>query len=64
MIKHYIVKFPLTNNMSPVDYIVKDKFMETKEQEALWYYNKSREHDNLPALNKLPAGVKFIPIYE
>ncbi len=59
----YKVKFPLTHDMSPIDYVVQDKPTESKEEEALWYYNKSREHDGLPPLTKLPTGTKFSAIY-
>ena len=58
----YKAKFPITEDMSPIDYTVSDKLMETKEQEALWHYNHSRAHDGLSPLKKLPSGVKFIPI--
>ncbi len=45
--------------MSPISYVVSGSYMETKEEEALWYYNKSREHDGLPPLDKLPKGTTF-----
>ena len=60
---NYRAIFPLTYDMSPISYVVSDNPQESKESEALWHYNKSREHDGLPALNKLPAGVKFEAIY-
>ena len=41
------------------DYIVSDKTMETKEEEALWHYNRSRDHDGLPPVSKLPMGTTF-----
>jgi len=55
--------FPVTYNMSPIDYVVSDKPMESKEEEALWHYNKSREHDGLKPLAELPYGVEFRPLY-
>lgn len=55
----YKAIFPLCNDMSPISYIVGDKSRETKEQEALWHYNKSRDHDGLPPLMRLPKGTKF-----
>ena len=48
--------------MSPIDYVVSDKGMETKEEEALWSYNRSRAHDGLRPLTELPSGVRFVPI--
>ena len=62
----YKVFFPVTKNMSPIDYVVKDSLMQTKEEDALWHYNKSREHDGLPPLESvddLPRGTRFEPIY-
>jgi hypothetical protein len=59
----YKAKFPLTMNMSPISYVVEDKTMESKEEEALWHYNKSREHDGLPPLERLPKGTTFEAIH-
>jgi hypothetical protein len=39
-----------------------DKFMETKEEEALWHLNSAREHDGLPPRERLPKGSTFSPI--
>lgn len=55
----YKAKFPLCYEMSAISYIVTGNRNETKEQEALWHYNKSREHDGLQPLSRLPKGVKF-----
>jgi hypothetical protein len=63
MRQKYKVFFPITHDMGPCDYIVSDKSMETKEQEALWHYNKAREHDGLSPLSTLPKGVKFVEIF-
>lgn len=63
MNKYYKATFPPTTHMSQIDYIVSDKFMETKEEEALWHYNHSRDHDGLRPLSSLPKGVKFEKIY-
>ena len=38
--------------------------MESKEEEALWYFNKCREHDGLRPLNLLPFGTTFTAIEE
>lgn len=50
--------------MSPIDYIVRSSPMETLEENALWHYNKSREHDGLPPIDYLPDGTKFVTIEE
>lgn len=50
--------------MSPIDYLVKSTPMESKEENALWHYNRSREHDGLAPLDELPKGVRFVPIHE
>jgi len=60
----YRVFFPLTNKMSKIDYVVSDKSMETKEEEALWNYNRSRDHDGLLPLSELPKGAVFKAIEE
>jgi hypothetical protein len=62
--KKYKVTFPLCNSMSQISYIIKSYPQETKEKAALWAYNKSREHDGLLPLKRLPKGVKFTPIFE
>ena len=55
----YKVFFPVTSKMSPIDYVVSDKPMESKEEEALWFYNNSRDHDGLSPLSALPRGTRF-----
>ena len=56
----WLVKFPIMHDMSPITYKVRDKPMETKEEEALWHYNHSREHDGLSPLDELPIGTEFL----
>jgi hypothetical protein len=55
----YKAHFPITVQMSPIDYVVSEKPMESKEEEALWHYNRSRAHDGLRPLHELPEGVRF-----
>jgi hypothetical protein len=55
----YKVTIPITPAMPMADYVVSDKTMETKEEEALWHYNRSRDHDGLPPVSKLPMGTTF-----
>jgi hypothetical protein len=60
----YKAIFPFSHNMGTVaPVIVWDKLMETKEEEALWHYNKCREHDGLHSLSSLPKGTRFEEIY-
>lgn len=56
----YTARFPITHDMSPITYTVSETAMETKEENALWHYNRSREHDCLPPLDELPEGVVFV----
>lgn len=61
----YKVHFPLTSEMSPIGYIVTDSASgESKEEQALWHYNRSRNHDGLAPLTRLPRGTRFEPIFE
>lgn len=60
----FLVEFPNTNRLSAISYRVSDKYMESKEEEALWHYNRSRDHDRLPPLNELPEGVIFTEIFD
>lgn len=50
---------PNTKDMSAWDIIVSDKPMESWQEEALWHYNKSRDHDGLPPINWLPTGTEY-----
>jgi hypothetical protein len=61
---NYNCKIPVTRLMPPSSYIVRDKGMESKEEEALWHYNRSRAHDGLPPVGVLPLGTEFVPIEE
>lgn len=61
----YTAHIPFIDDMGSISPIrgCRDSGSETKEQEALWHINSMRDHDNLPHLNELPYGVKFIPEY-
>ncbi len=50
---------PITRNVSPVAIYCQAYSMETKEENALWDYNRIREHDGLPPLDTLPEGTTF-----
>ena len=59
----YEATFPFIDDMGTVSpVVVEDKYMETKEEEALWHLNKSREHDGLRLRKHLPRGTKFVRV--
>ena len=55
----YKAYFPITRKMSPFEVVVQDSAIETKEQEALWHYNRAREYEGLYPLRCLPNTVRF-----
>lgn len=56
----YKVTFPATNDLgSFTENNIFASFMESEEDNALWHYNKAREHDGLPPVKELPEGTKF-----
>lgn len=55
----YKAIIPLTYEMPGMVVTVEDKTMECKEEEALWNFNRSREHDGLIPVTKLPRGTRF-----
>ena len=62
MASRYLVKVPITNDMSSFSTNAKSSPMETVEENALWDYNRSREHDGLPPLSKMPKGTTYTRI--
>ena len=52
----YVVNFPLTRKMSPIQFVVSDKPSESWYEKALGHYNHARSHDGLPPLEALPQG--------
>jgi hypothetical protein len=59
----YRVTFPFIPSMGSVlPIIASSSSMETKEDNALWDLNNSREHDGLKPLLCLPKGTRFEPI--
>ncbi len=56
----YVCSIPATDDFPKMDFGVKASSMESNEENALWHYNHSRAHDNLPPVSKLPAGTTFI----
>ena len=60
----YKVIFPFIDDMGTINsIIVNPSQMETSREQALWYINKMREHDNLNPLKRLPAGTKFEEVF-
>lgn len=55
----YDVFIPATDEMPAWTGVVAETTMETKEENALWHYNSSREHDALDPVTELPDGTKF-----
>jgi len=64
MSQRFKAQFPVTTHMSPIDYMVREYPMMSKEEDALSCYNSSRAHDGLWPLEELPDGVTFTPIQE
>lgn len=62
MAKRYKASFATGWNMSAISFIVTGSTMETPWQEAMWHYNRAREHDGLPAVSVVPKGSKLIPL--
>jgi hypothetical protein len=60
----YKVTIPLTHEMPGMIMTVEDKLIESKEEEALWYFNRSRDHDGVPPVKRLPRGTRFEAIEE
>lgn len=54
-----VVIVPITNDQSPTRFIASASMRETLAQNALWTYNKMREHDGQEALKKMPKGTKY-----
>lgn len=59
MTNSFNVLVPITNDMSPSKFVVSESSMETKEEYALWEYNRMRGHDGLDPLTKMPNGTTY-----
>lgn len=59
----YDAIFPYVDDIGQVAPVrgVQHKPTETAEEEALWHYNRAREHDGLRSARSLPCGMRFIP---
>jgi hypothetical protein len=61
----YKVRFPFVPDMGSISpMVVNSSPGETAKEQALWHFNKMREHDGLAPRKTLPDGTKFNPIYE
>lgn len=56
---YYKVNFPVTRDMGPYSTIAHESALETKEENALWDYNRARAHDGLAPFKQLPKGTTF-----
>lgn len=56
----FIVKVPSTRDQGSSVFRASASYMETMRQNALWTYNKMREHDNQYPLERMPAGTVYI----
>ena len=54
---------PPTNDQGSAKFTCKDSWGETCAQNALWEYNKMREHDGQSALNRMPKGTRYLSPY-
>ena len=56
----YRVTVPTTSDMSVFSCISTDSSpMESVHENALWHYNRAREHDGLPPLLRLPFNTRY-----
>lgn len=57
---NYQVTVPFQDDMGSImPFHASSSPVESKEANALWTINSMRDHDGLPKLTRLPAGVKF-----
>ena len=57
--KYRSFSVPPTSTMGSYKGVCTNSHMESYEENALWDYNKAREHDGLRPLSKLPKGTQF-----
>lgn len=61
----YRVKIPFQDDMGSIDtFIATSSPMETNVENALWAFNRMREHDGLRPVSRLPLGTTFERIEE
>ncbi len=55
----YTCHVPIGYDNGPYRITCSASLRETKEQNALWQHNKSREHDGLPPVKRMPRGTVY-----
>jgi hypothetical protein len=58
-----IVIVPPTRDQGSTTFSASDSYSETVAQNALWQYNKMREHDGQDPLEKMPKGTKYMTYF-
>jgi len=53
------VYVPPTNEQGSTNIVAESTYMETVAQNALWHYNKNREHDGQEPLKRMPKGTRY-----
>lgn len=56
----YTVNVPPTRDQGSSAFYASASYNETMRQNALWTYNKMREHDGLDPIGRMPKGTKYI----
>jgi hypothetical protein len=56
----YTVNVPPTRDQGNTTFSADASYMETMRKNALWTYNKMREHDGQEPLSRMPKGTKYI----
>ena len=59
----YKVNVPPTKEQGSYSCIVSNRY-ESYRKDALWSYNKAREHDGLPPVERMPNGTTYKAIKE
>lgn len=62
--KKFKVTVPPTMEQGSHEDIARGETLKEMKFDALWDYNSARAHDCLPALQRMPKGVKYQEIKE
>lgn len=60
----YTFTVPPTRHVGSYSGYCKDTYMETYRQNALWSYNRTRVHENVLPLTRMPTGTRYLRIKE
>lgn len=55
-------RIPPTREMGSCSIVGTGSAVETARENALWHYNRAREHDGLPPVRSMPAGTVAVPV--